>query len=415
MATIGGAEKSMSPSHRDAFYDFVYDGTGNYSIPTAFGRRPVSGCACRFHGLQTQYKSRHSRGGTASDDMHDVPYCLSTFDPSGSSRESNMFDWHFAPDQPDSCNVEIMHESTPMLHQDRELITKCLTPDRSSPDHPTKTMFIIGDCHVGVLLPALSLASRGMYQMRHIQANSVGVFPQVEYGVSPQRFDDFYADILATLHKEMERDDVLVVAQYAGNWRDRNNVAASSAGAGAMPMAMSDTGEPGAATGAVGKSDGNSQVSPAFAGKHRVLSSTPLEMMERDLLKGIVEMKHGKLLVFGEWPYWTGPAFGEGKQPKGLPSKSDGDVEFQAALQRDIQPLLKRHPALRYNSLLPLFCNRGTVLDNNWNSTPPGACSWNVPGTNIAAYSNSNHLTTTGSIYLWPHICDMLNGDYDGP
>jgi hypothetical protein len=46
--------------------------------------------------------------------------------------------------------------------------------------------------------------------------------------------------------------------------------------------------------------------------------------------------------------------------------------------------------------LSPFFCNSN------------GRCGAQVPGTNLLAYLDTGHLSTTGARYLWPHLCSCL-------
>jgi hypothetical protein len=405
-------------SESEAFYDFILDGSGNVSIPTMFGRSPTRGCECRSAGskLNPKHVSRHARRTRGmSDDVNNVPFCLSTYDP-GDSDTNTMWDWHYNHLVEGACNIDVEHDKRPFDFRNLQTVRRCLTPDRKSPDHPTKTMFVLGDCHVGVLLPALSLATRGIYQIRHMQANTVGIFPHIQNtaNLNQKRFMDFYTEILAVIRHSIQRDDIVVITQFAGNWQDEAGgyratmdgmsmvggmPEAMSEGAGAVPTALNETGEVHAARSII----------------DRYLGPLPLELMERDLLEGIVEPAHGRLYVFGEWPYFKElngfGVWGDDKMQVGL----QGDVTNQAYLQRSIEPMIRRHPSLYYHSLLPLFCDYGTVLDNNWTETPKGACGWQIPGTNIQAYSNENHLNTHGSIYLWPFLCDIFHGQSAAP
>jgi hypothetical protein len=327
---------------------------------------------------------------------------MSTSESSPSSSVNTIWDWNFVPNK--DCAIDIEKNPAAFSHEEAQLVSECLTPDRKSAHHPAKTMFVLGDCHVGVLLPGLALATRGSYQIRHIQADTTSIFPHVQAGsTNPNRFVDFYTTILSTLHREFSKDDVIVIAQYAGNWNDETMD--MSEGASAIPAARNKAV---AATSASGKSEVAKR-----SDTDRYLTPLPLDLMERDLLEGIVEPKHGRLFVFGEWPYFQnlGPGGLFGGLLGTFLGGGEGDVHNQAYLHENIQPMLKRHRALNYHSLLPLFCEKGTELDTEWADTPQGACGINIPGTDVQAYSNENHLNTMGSIYLWPFLCDAFHGD----
>jgi hypothetical protein len=350
-----------------SFLDYVHDASGNMTIPTSFGRRQEGGCECRLQSARPYCTSRQARDSLPTDNENNVPYCLSTYDdgPKG------LRMW----EEDTACELHVAHVTKPFGQEEEDVITKCLTPDRSSPHHPPRTMFVIGDTHVGALMPALVLAARGTFQIRHVSSNGVGIFPHDDNTVTNlERFVNVYNHILSTLHKEMVKDDVVVVPMWAHNWlRERGAIALSRDGRGVEDVA-----------------------------------STPVEMMLKDLLQGIVEPARGKLVIIGEWPYFTGNS-GYFTPPSGDPyaPRNAADVKEQAVMQRLVAPLAKTHAALHYLSLLPLFCGR--ELEDDWVVAPEGACGWNIPGTAIPAYSNANHLSTVGAIYLWPFLCDAMH------
>jgi hypothetical protein len=290
------------------------------------------------------------------------------------------------------CMAEVAGVETGIDQDTEELITRCLTPDRTSPDHPTQTLFLLGDCHSAVILPALSLAVRGVYQIRHVYSDSVGLFPHrvnlneagsahttggLHGGASTDlgRFIDVYEHILLTLKTNMKPGDAVMVSMFGGNWKTDNRAIARARGVGAVIVD---------------------------------LDLTPVDVLERDLLEGIVNPIHGNLFVMGDWPYFSTNSGDGTTPPQGSPTLTEADVEKQADLQTELGPLILRHTRIRYLSAFPLFCQEGMLLDNNWTTAPRGACSWYIPGTPIQAYSNDNHLSTVGSIYMWPYLCDEL-------
>jgi hypothetical protein len=277
----------------------------------------------------------------------------------------------------DRCNIAVSGPDAKgsFTDDEKERVTECLTPDRKSPNHPNKTIFVLGDCHVGVLMPALTLAVRGRFQIRHARSDGIGLFPHRAPQMSNAgRYIDLYSHILNTLREHMKHDDLIVVAMHAGNWKNDN--------------------------GAIGRKDNSDNV--------KDLDITPTGQMERDLLKGIVEPAKGRLFIFGDWAYLESNT-GYTSAPSEQGSTFEVDVRAHAAMQRALSPLLARHTRLHYVPLLPLFCEPGTVLDNNWTTTPREArCTDKIPGTMIQAYSNENHLNTVGSIYMWPYVCDAL-------
>jgi hypothetical protein len=310
--------------------------------------------------------------GQVDDDM-EVPYCLSTYDPTGVTDEQMM--WRF-----DKCIIQVVGDDarSEFLQSEMDHVGECLTPDRASPNLPQKTMFVLGDAHVGVLMPGLVLAVRGLFQVRHVRSDGLGLFPHRHVTMTNGgRYVDIYQYILQTLSDQMQEGDALVIAMHASNWDPQ---------LGSIQRG---------ADGADGMEDSN---------------TTIMEMMETDLLDNIVKPANGKLFVFGEWPYFH----------EVMGSDVEVDVADQAVLQKSLKPLLESHAAnLEYVSLLPLFCTEGTelALDEVGNSTevPSGACMDKIPGTNVQAYATEDYhvedhaiLNTIGSIYMWPYICDAI-------
>jgi hypothetical protein len=394
LMSTGMAFYGKDPLFRDgspeAFYDFVADGTGNSSIPTSLGRRHKGGCECRFpHGVsQGDHPIASQKGREAHenwDDDDNVPFCLSTFEGKHMPHQ---------PEEPDAksnkrnpqmlfanrhCMAPVDGQSGPIDREVKDLITECLTPNRNLTDHPVKTMFLLGDSHSAALLPALVLAVRGKYQVRHVYSDVVGLVPHRMHegrDTNPGRFVDVYNHILTTLKSEFVEDDVVVLAMHAANFNH-----------GVNPGDFPVTGR-----------KGQGHVSD--------LNVSAVDLIQQDLLEGIVGPAHGKLFILGDWPYFPNLA----NPSSGLvDGKAEAKVDGQAKLQAQIEPLLgSQHPALRYKSLLPFFCSKGTVLQNSWTTAPEGACSSNIPGTNLQAFADDHHLTTVGSIYMWPHLCDLF-------
>jgi hypothetical protein len=373
----------------NAFYDFVKDGTGNTSIRTSFGQREQGGCDCRLpsNGGSWTHMSRLARfEQIQQDDDDDVPYCLTTYasaEDSSSTLDAHQHQLHAGHDddaltmwQHSKCVMPVSGEHEgPLSGDEEDLITECLTPQRKSPDHPSRTMFVLGDSHASVMQPALLHAARGTFQIRLLYTDSVGLFPHRTEGVAnPGRFVDVYEHVLMTLRHQITHGDAVVISMWSGNW-------ASELGA----------------------------ISKGTKGGVRDRESSPLKSMETDLLRGIVEPANAKLIVFGDWPYFGDKAY-FGQPPSGNPSKTEADMKAQAKLHSEITPMLSHHTSLRYMSLLPLFCDGETefitLFKTNSTKSLRGRCSWNIPGTSIQAYSDSEHLNTAGSIYMWPYICD---------
>jgi hypothetical protein len=327
------------------------------------------------------------------DDVDDVPYCLSTYTGKQPSLEDQWLEVRGRDERgimghsahspihnvqdiwaSRGCEAKVEGAIVPLPFDTatQDLITQCLTPDRSSPDLPAKTMFLLGDCHSAVILPGLVLAVRGAYQVRHVYSNNCGLFPHRDpsgatWFTNYERYVDVYSRILQTLREQMRSGDAVVISMHGANWLGH--------------------------TGTVGRSANGTIID--------LPDTTPFDMMERDLLQGVVQKAKGELIILGDWPYFE-------NANHGTPDRKEAKVNQHAQVQEQLGPYIKRNKALRYESLVPAFCDAGTVLDNKWTMTPKGACSWNIPGSSIAAYADDNHLRTVGSIYMWPYLCDIL-------
>jgi hypothetical protein len=365
-------------SSKESFFEFVEDGVGNLSIPTAFGRRPQSGCACQFPGLKPRVSASQALV------KEPPPFCFSTY----ATESLDMY-------AKDSCQNQDVSAATGTGHmgpEDEALITRCLTPDRSSPDLPPATLFMLGDSHSGALLPGISHAVRGRYQVRRFRTNTVGVFPHRFDAASTkastanahmQRYVDYYHYMLATLRTVVQPGDVVLLMQQASTWTD--NLETVSRDASGMIVDV---------------------------------NNTAVELMERDLWQGVVQPNGARLVVVGDWPFFADgqlPVGGFGGIPKGNPAKAVASVYAQAGMQKALEPVLKRNPTLIYFSLLPFFCKAGTNLANDDYDLDAGTCSWLIPGTNINGYYNSQHIGTVGALYLWPHICEALTNSAKKP
>lgn len=66
--------------------------------------------------------------------------------------------------------------------------------------------------------------------------------------------------------------------------------------------------------------------------------------------------------------------------------------KFNNDQNKQVGQLANDYSGVHYFEIFDLFC------DNKW-------CMPNVPGTNTFAYFDDSHLTTAGSLYLWPYFC----------
>jgi peptidoglycan/LPS O-acetylase OafA/YrhL len=349
----------------EAFHDFVEDGTADLSIDTQFGRSEGNGCGCKFPGIKT---GDHMSQAATDDSGDGSKFCFSTYP------------MNYAMYEDDDCEISVTGlNSQPTAvfgAAEAAVIKKCLTPDRESSNYPKPTVFLLGDSHAGSLMPALAYAIRGVYQMRRFRTNTIGLIPH-HYGGETDAGHGFHIDmyrmILATLNGVMMPGDIVVMCQFMGNWAD-NLVTINR--------------------------------DPAQNGAVVDLTLTSLEVLERDLVRSVLSENGGRLVILGDWPYFNDGTAGE--PPSGDASAAVADVAVHAMVQGPIKEMAARNNNTEYMSFVPLFCEQGTVLNETMKLIAGGICSWNIPGTNINAYHNLNHLNTIGSIYMWPYLCDAM-------
>jgi hypothetical protein len=357
---------ALSPASLEAFQPYVLDGTGDLSIETAFGRSETAGCACHFDGAATG--DHASLLSSATDSGNGAKSCYSSY-----AEDIGMYE------DEKECEISVTGiNSLPAAAFGEEhmaQITKCLTPNRTSANHPLPTVFLLGDSHSGALLPGLVYAVRGAYQVRRFRTNTVGTIPHHYAGETPtglKFYVDMYKHVLTTLAANIQAGDVVVMSQVMGNWD----------GAGVPVTAL--------ATG------------PATD----IPTMSLIDVVEKDILTEIIEAKSGRLVIFGDWPYFNGEM---GVQPAGDATTAVADVAKHAQSQAVIETMVAAHPTTAaYFSLVPLFCETGTTLDSTDTEKAAGTCSWNIPGTAINGFHNINHLTTVGALYMWPYICDQM-------
>jgi peptidoglycan/LPS O-acetylase OafA/YrhL len=349
----------------EAFHDFVEDGTADLSIETKFGRTEGNGCGCKWPGIKT---GDHISMAASEEGSDGSKFCFSTYP------------MNYAMYEDDDCEISVtgLNSQPTALFGAAEAATikRCLTPDRESDKYPKPTVFLLGDSHAGSLMPALAYAIRGVYQMRRFRTNTIGLIPH-HYGGDTDAGNGFHIDmyrmVLATLNGVMQPGDIVVMCQFMGNWAD-NLVTINR--------------------------------DPAQNGAVVDLELTTLQVLERDLVKTVLAQNGGRLVILGDWPYFNDGTAGE--PPSGDDTTAVADVAVHAMVQGPIKEMAARNNNTNYMSFVPLFCEKGTVLNETAKLIPDGICSWNIPGTNINAYHNLNHLNTIGSIYMWPFLCDAM-------
>ena len=123
---------------------------------------------------------------------------------------------------------------------------------------------------------------------------------------------------------------------------------------------------------------------------------TPLKLLERDLLLRVVAPRNATLIVLSDWAH---------REASDLAT-----IESNIASVRDVMQRHSRAARAHVMPLHPCLCNLGTTPSDETLLAGPSLCPRTVPGTEIDAFVDDHHLTTAGSIYLWPHLCDAMEG-----
>jgi len=358
----------MAPTHlceeampRESFYPYLRDGTGNLSIPTAYGRSTAAGCACRHCG------------GMLDDPMpafgndSDVKLCNTAY-----PRNLAMFNQDSLYDLP-PCSLRtgdrfVFADFISNIDESKAAITRCLEPDRSSKDLPRRTMFFIGDSLGSSMYAGLAYAVRGRYQLRTFRIHEpVGVL-SFTTGIGMDHLHDraVMLDVVHYMYDQvkafMQPDDVLVILQKASSFSEM-----------------------------VRHESSGRFVEPERPMMHRFFA---------EVFEDIVRPANASLIVFDHWPTIerTGLDWWPNTEGTGMFNISD-----QLALQRNIEPYVAEAAGAHFISVLPHFCN-GELHENALVN-----CSRHVPGTQVMAYVDEWHLNTAGSISLWPFLCNAIS------
>jgi hypothetical protein len=169
-STAGQRHRSKSPaalhftsstcadeaSSNASFMDYLADGTGNLSATTSFGRGSgTSPCACRLCSGMVE-PEHHALHLTTSPS---AGLCYSTDDSGLYYHDDCAGLQHFG-------RAGITEATKADIDGFKAQMDACFTPDRDSADHPSRTLWLIGDSLAGSVKPGLSLAVKGAYQVR---------------------------------------------------------------------------------------------------------------------------------------------------------------------------------------------------------------------------------------------------------
>jgi hypothetical protein len=375
---------SLDTSHaacasNESFLDFIV-GPGNISVSTSFGRnlQPARGmgCACRFCE-DGDVRPRHAGYPRHVTSDSDVSYCFSTY-----PGELNWRDKECGA----SIGPKVQEED---VQRFLARFDHCFEPVRNSSDLPTRTLWLIGDSTSGSVRAGLTLAVRGSYQVRYFGVSFYGLLMSDKrlHSVETSRnravmlaMRALYVRFKQLLTQYMQEGDLLVIMEED------------------MQFLVLD---------------GDAAIA---------------QVIEHDLLDGIIKRANASLVVLGGWPR------GDINATSALP----GDVFARAHVAKLLQTAFDKHdtcgdatpcpPGTRpgyFISLFESYCDgelpnydkllaariedreRLQSLPDNQTLVP--LCWTKLPGTsNVTAYADAPHLNTVGAIYLWPQICDAM-------
>lgn len=324
-------------------------GAGSTTVKTAFGRSlSGGGCACRFcDGLTTTHQPRQ-----LTDDSN-ASLCFSTY-PLNLALFKQFSCFTARVDDAIVTNEMTAANAPAIFDVVAATATRCLKPDRSAASLPSPTLFLLGTSISASLQAGLAYAVRGRYQIRLFAQAAFGILPwngtsypphgKVVPQFAARGLNSVYDHVRTLLTTYMEPGDLLCYLIDDDFW---------------LPYA------------------GQPSITHRF---------------EKELIEDIVERNGGSTIVFSSWPHYN--------QSTGALDRSSAGVSRQS-----IDRMVARHATAHHISMYSLFCSGSS------HSTPDqsgDSCGKTVPGTIMNAYLDTEHLNTAGSIYLWPHLCDMM-------
>jgi hypothetical protein len=246
--------------------------------------------------------------------------------------------------------------------QEHDWVLGCLAPKpRANP--PQKFVFLIGDSHSAAIAPGLLVALEGAASVVWVsigfgcgyvsQAYIDEVIEPNDDGMYASPCNVFNRAVDAALEQHLQPCDVVIIHHRA--WE---------------------------------------QFGAATRGK----MGTQVEQQKQRLLglQQRVDAKGAKLVLLGDVP-----VIGEKAHICAASTVLErrceiewAAVQEQHAREKAVYTQLAQHPSTTYIPLDHLMCG-----DNG------RACDAFIPGTGTFAYSDDNHLTPEGSIYLWPFLC----------
>jgi len=106
--------------------------------------------------------------------------------------------------------------------------------------------------------------------------------------------------------------------------------------------------------------------------------------------------KHAQLVIMGDTPALHTQAALCKLPGKNCSSTEANILSKQKAKREILASVLQSSPSTKWFDYQPLFCANGV-------------CDQFIPGTNIEAYADDDHLNKKGAQYLWPFMCEWLD------
>jgi hypothetical protein len=106
--------------------------------------------------------------------------------------------------------------------------------------------------------------------------------------------------------------------------------------------------------------------------------------------------KHAQMVIMGDTPALHTPA-PLCRLPGKNCSSTEASVLSKQKAKRDILASVQQSsPSIKWFDYLPFLCSNGV-------------CDQFIPGTNIEAFHDDDHLNKKGAQYLWPFMCEWLD------
>ena len=236
--------------------------------------------------------------------------------------------------------------------------TRCLTPTRQKAGQ--RVLFMVGDSHCAHLVPGVRRAVGNRLEVRWASyiCDPGGFLPHATTGTCRQASDLFRQLLL----QNMRPGDIVLVAHLGTKFMVRP---------GHAPDALTC---------------GCTATTPQITGMVNFLRAFHAEMTRL--------VHNTSLVIMGDPPMLPQEGALCLTQPSNCVRKKANEL---APVEDAYRALSRESPSIHFFQPHDLFC---TVTQ----------CQAQVPGTTTFAYVDVHHLTTAGSMYLWPYLCSWFEG-----